>query len=303
LHTLSRDLLSVLEQALEGGVRAIQLREKDLSGKELFVLAEKARRLCDRYQAALLINDRVDVALAIDVAGVQLGKPSLPLPDARALLGNNRFIGASVHSPEEAQDAERGGADFIVFGPVYFTPSKAAVGTPQGEDGSADLRHVLDVARAIGQAINKYTVVVDKSTVPVGTAKKVRATIAKETSQPFSVVSNPEFLKQGAAVEDFMKPDRVVVGVDPDDESSLPEEILKALRQVREGERADRVAASELHRLVDIRGRSDSLRSRGSVRTPPGRPSVMEARPADRGSGTAARGSAPPSGTGPRRRR
>ena len=132
LHTLSRDLLSVLEQALEGGVRAIQLREKDLSGKELFVLAEKARRLCNRYQAALLINDRVDVALAIDAAGVQLGKTSLPLPDARALLGNNRFIGASVHSPEEAQDAERGGADFIVFGPVYFTPSKAAFGAPQG---------------------------------------------------------------------------------------------------------------------------------------------------------------------------
>src|SRR4029078_12518743 len=66
-----------------------------------------------------------------------------------------------------------------------------AVGTPQGEDGSADLTHVLNVATAIGKAINKYTVVVDKSTVPVGTAKKVRATIAKETSQPFSVVSNP----------------------------------------------------------------------------------------------------------------
>ncbi|HET9834608.1 MAG TPA: UDP-glucose/GDP-mannose dehydrogenase family protein [Vicinamibacterales bacterium] len=93
-----------------------------------------------------------------------------------------------------------------------------AVGTPQGEDGSADLRHVLDVARAIGQAINKYTVVVDKSTVPVGTAKKVKATVAKETSHPFSVVSNPEFLKQGAAVEDFMKPDRVVIGVEPGDD-------------------------------------------------------------------------------------
>jgi UDPglucose 6-dehydrogenase len=65
-----------------------------------------------------------------------------------------------------------------------------AVGTPQGEDGSADLTHVLDVARAIGQAINKYTVIVDKSTVPVGTAAKVKATVAKETSQPFSVVSN-----------------------------------------------------------------------------------------------------------------
>src|SRR5581483_7634916 len=74
-----------------------------------------------------------------------------------------------------------------------------AVGTPQGEDGSADLQHVMGVAREIGRAMNKYTVVVDKSTVPVGTAKKVRAVIAKETTQPFAVVSNPEFLKQGAA--------------------------------------------------------------------------------------------------------
>ena len=93
-----------------------------------------------------------------------------------------------------------------------------AVSTPQGEDGSADLRHVLDVARSIGQSIEKYTVVVDKSTVPVGTAAKVKAAIAAETTQPFSVVSNPEFLKQGAAVEDFMKPDRVVVGVEPGDD-------------------------------------------------------------------------------------
>jgi UDPglucose 6-dehydrogenase len=93
-----------------------------------------------------------------------------------------------------------------------------AVGTPQGEDGAADLQHVLAVAKAIGQAIDKYTVVVDKSTVPVGTAARVRATIAAETTQPFSVVSNPEFLKQGAAIEDFMKPDRVVIGVEAQDE-------------------------------------------------------------------------------------
>jgi UDPglucose 6-dehydrogenase len=92
-----------------------------------------------------------------------------------------------------------------------------AVGTPQGEDGSADLQHVLGVARDVGRAMNKYTVVVDKSTVPVGTAKKVREAIAPETTQPFSVVSNPEFLKQGAAIEDFMKPDRVVIGVEPED--------------------------------------------------------------------------------------
>ena len=93
-----------------------------------------------------------------------------------------------------------------------------AVGTPQGEDGAADLQHVLAVAREIGRAMNKYTVVVDKSTVPVGTAPKVRAAIAAETSQTFSVVSNPEFLKQGAAIEDFMKPDRVVIGIEDRDE-------------------------------------------------------------------------------------
>src|SRR5262249_55007650 len=105
-----------------------------------------------------------------------------------------------------------------------------AVGTPQGEDGAADLQHVIGVARDIGRAMNKYTIVVDKSTVPVGTAKRVREAIAKETQQPFAVVSNPEFLKQGAAVEDSMKPDRVVVGVDDGDERAgeMMQELYKA---------------------------------------------------------------------------
>jgi UDPglucose 6-dehydrogenase len=89
-----------------------------------------------------------------------------------------------------------------------------AVGTPQGEDGSADLQHVLAVAGEVARALNGYKVVVNKSTVPVGTAVKVREVIRRETTHPFSVVSNPEFLKQGAAVEDFMRPDRVVVGAE-----------------------------------------------------------------------------------------
>jgi UDPglucose 6-dehydrogenase len=89
-----------------------------------------------------------------------------------------------------------------------------AVGTPPDEDGSADLQHVLDVARTIGAHMSGPKVVITKSTVPVGTAEKVRGAIAERTSETFHVCSNPEFLKEGAAVDDFMKPDRVVIGVD-----------------------------------------------------------------------------------------
>ena len=106
-------------------------------------------------------------------------------------------------------------AQAVAFGTVQFI----AVGTPPAEDGSADLQHVLAAARNIGRHMRDYRVVVDKSTVPVGTADKVRAAIAEELKQrgadvAYSVVSNPEFLKEGAAVEDFMRPDRIVVGSD-----------------------------------------------------------------------------------------
>ena len=92
-----------------------------------------------------------------------------------------------------------------------------AVGTPPGEDGSADLKHVLAVAREVGRHMNEPKIVVTKSTVPVGTAEKVRAAVKAETDIAFAVCSNPEFLKEGAAIEDFMKPDRVVVGVDSEE--------------------------------------------------------------------------------------
>jgi UDPglucose 6-dehydrogenase len=100
-----------------------------------------------------------------------------------------------------------------------------AVGTPPGEDGSADLQHVLAVAREIGRNMNDHKVVVTKSTVPVGTAEKVRAAVAKETTQAFAVCSNPEFLKEGAAIDDFMKPDRVVIGVDNDEARAVMGEL------------------------------------------------------------------------------
>jgi UDPglucose 6-dehydrogenase len=107
------------------------------------------------------------------------------------------------------------------FGTIMFI----AVGTPPGEDGSADMQYVISAARSIGKHMTDYKVVVDKSTVPVGTADAVRAAIHDELAQrhvsiPFSVVSNPEFLKEGAAIEDFMKPDRIVVGCD-DEQAAL----------------------------------------------------------------------------------
>ncbi len=100
-----------------------------------------------------------------------------------------------------------------------------AVGTPPGEDGSADLQHVLDVARTIGRHMTRPKIVITKSTVPVGTAAKVREAIAQHTSERFHVCSNPEFLKEGAAIEDFMKPDRVIVGVDSPEAASVLAEL------------------------------------------------------------------------------
>ena len=100
-----------------------------------------------------------------------------------------------------------------------------AVGTPQGEDGSADLKYVYQVAENIGKSINEYKVIVDKSTVPVGTADKVTEIIKQYTNKDFDVVSNPEFLKQGAAVDDFLKPDRVVIGSNSQKATELMKEL------------------------------------------------------------------------------
>ena len=133
-----------------------------------------------------------------------LKKNVIPIfePGLDALVERNQREGRlffTVDVPEAVRDAE------VIF---------IAVGTPPGEDGSADLKHVLKVASIIGSSITRDVVVVTKSTVPVGTAAKVSSEIGKTAKFPFHVCSNPEFLKEGAAVEDFLKPDRVVLGVD-----------------------------------------------------------------------------------------
>ncbi len=130
--TNGRSLEVVIEAALAGGAKAIQLREKDLSTRDLYQLVERLLPIVRRRGASLLINDRVDLTLALPIDGVHLSRTSLPPAEARALLGPARLIGVSCHSLEEAIEAERGGADFIVFGPLFPTPSKATYGPPVG---------------------------------------------------------------------------------------------------------------------------------------------------------------------------
>jgi thiamine-phosphate pyrophosphorylase len=121
------DIMRAVALALDGG-----LREKDLPGQELYRLAGRIRELTARYGARLLVNDRVDVALAIGADGVHLGGSSIPASVARRVLGKEPLIGCSTHSTRELRDAAAQGADFATFGPVYPTPSKAAYGPPVG---------------------------------------------------------------------------------------------------------------------------------------------------------------------------
>ena len=132
-----RDLLTVVAAALRGGVRAVQLREKDLSAAELYPLAQELRQLTRTFSAKLLINDRVDVALAVNADGVHLGAHSLPVAVVRRLIGDQRLIGLSTHHPDEVHRAAVAGADFVTFGPVYATPSKLAYGPPVGLEALA----------------------------------------------------------------------------------------------------------------------------------------------------------------------
>jgi UDPglucose 6-dehydrogenase len=166
---------------------------------------------------ACLAETGNDVVCAdVDAAKIKhLKANKLPIyePGLEPIVVRNQREGRLTFTTNVGEAVERAEVVFI------------AVGTPPDEDGSADLQHVLSVATTIGKHMNASKVVVTKSTVPVGTARKVRAQIARETTTPFHVCSNPEFLKEGAAVEDFMKPDRVVVGVDSPEAARVIEEL------------------------------------------------------------------------------
>lgn len=169
-------------------------------GNDVFCLDVDARKIA-------ILND----------GGIPIHEPGL-----EEIVARNRAAGRLKFSTDVAQSVAHGDIQFI------------AVGTPPDEDGSADLQYVVSAARNIGKHMNGFKVVVDKSTVPVGTADKVRLAIlaeldARAMTTTFSVVSNPEFLKEGAAVEDFMRPDRIVIGCDGTPEGLQAHALMKKL--------------------------------------------------------------------------
>jgi UDPglucose 6-dehydrogenase len=158
--------------------------------------------LAEMGNDVLCLDVDAEKIAVLESGGIPIHEPGLDQVVARNVAAGRLHF---------STDVERG----VAHGKLQFI----AVGTPPDEDGSADLQYVLAAARNIGRHMNEYKIVVDKSTVPVGTADKVRAAIAEALAQrssdiDFSVVSNPEFLKEGAAVDDFMRPDRIIVGAD-----------------------------------------------------------------------------------------
>ena len=156
------------------------------------------------------------ICMDIDEGKIEkLNNGSVPIyePGLEELIKRNRNHGRLSFTTEMEHAVKNGDIIFI------------AVGTPPGEDGSADLKYVIDAARLIGTHMNGYKVIINKSTVPVGTGDKVKAAVASRTKQKFDVVSNPEFLKEGAAIEDFMKPDRVVIGAESAKAIALMQEL------------------------------------------------------------------------------
>ncbi|MBI3596022.1 MAG: thiamine phosphate synthase [Nitrospirae bacterium] len=168
-QTGGRPLDEIVEGALAGGVRAVQLREKDLPARAFLRWAEKMRLLTARFGARLLINDRLDVCLAVGADGVHLRADSLPVPVVRKILGPERLIGQSTHAVSEVIEAQRAGADFVVLGPIYDTPSKRSMGRPLGSSairsaasqvaipvfaiGGIRLERILEVIQSGGQGV------------------------------------------------------------------------------------------------------------------------------------------------------
>jgi len=192
-----RSTAQVVEQALKGGAQVIQLREKKYSTAKLIELGKQLRKLTLEYQATFIVNDRVDVALAVDADGVHLGQDDMPLADARKLLGTKKIIGISVDNLVEAKKAEKTGADYIGVGPIFPTNSKDDAAAPLGLDtlkdiaqnitipivaiGGINTTNVSQVIKAGADAISVISAIV--SAADIEKAARILANIISQTKE------------------------------------------------------------------------------------------------------------------------
>lgn len=146
--------LDLAEKLCAGGAQLLQLRAKDLPSRDFLILAQQVRDVCQRYGCLLIINDRADIALAVDADGVHVGQEDLPLTAARRVLGPHKIVGVSTHDPAQAQEAERNGADYIGFGPLFGTTTKA---TGYSARGLEQLREIRSLVRLPIVAIGGIT--------------------------------------------------------------------------------------------------------------------------------------------------
>jgi len=151
-------LSHTVKLALKGGVKTIQLREKGLATFELYSLACELRKITSEFKANFIVNDRVDIALAVEADGVHLGWQSLPFPVVRRLVGSERLIGVSTHNRQEALQAQEYGADYITFGPIFDTPSKAGLLKPTGIEEIRKLKKEINIPLVAVGGINEKNV-------------------------------------------------------------------------------------------------------------------------------------------------
>jgi thiamine-phosphate pyrophosphorylase len=183
-------IYDMVSAVLDAGIRFIQYREKDRTRREIHEEASRLRELTSRYDALLFINDHADIALAVDADGVHLGQDDLPIEEARRIMGK-KIIGISTHGPEQAKSAERGGADYIGFGPVFHTTTKDA-GSPKGVDALRSVREVVGIPVVAIGGINENNMgaVLDAGAAAVAVATAIcKGNIAENARRLFKLTN------------------------------------------------------------------------------------------------------------------
>lgn len=140
-----KSIKEAVEEAIKGGVTLVQVREKEASSGEFYKVALEIKEVTDKYKIPLIIDDRIDIALAVDAAGVHLGQSDLPLKKAREILGKEKIIGISVGSVSEAKEAEIGGADYLGIGTIFFTGTKKDIKLPIGIEGLTEIVRSINI--------------------------------------------------------------------------------------------------------------------------------------------------------------